>query len=57
MGKEHKLNSIYLFSEIEEVCLYDMNFDQLRHKFVGKDIENKGESNERDGGRPHFDKY
>jgi hypothetical protein len=57
MGKEHKLNSIYLFSEIEEVCLYDMNFDQLRHKFVRKDIENKGESNECDGGRPHFDKY
>jgi hypothetical protein len=57
MGKEHKLNSIYLFSEIEEVCLYDMNFDQLRRKFVRNDLENKGENNERDERRSRCDKF
>jgi hypothetical protein len=57
MGKEHKLNSIYLFSGIEEVCLYDMNFDQLRRKFVRNDLENKGENNGRDERRSRCDKF
>jgi hypothetical protein len=57
MGKEHKLNSIYLFSEIEEICLYDMNFDQLRSKFVRNDLENKGENNGRDERRSRCDKF
>jgi hypothetical protein len=57
MGKEHKLNSICLFSEIEEVCLYDMNFDQLRRKFVRNDLENKGENKGCDERRSRCDKF
>lgn len=49
IGKSRRVNSIYLYGEIKEVCVYSMGFNQVWTKFVEKDCENKGESNGNDG--------